>query len=90
MEEVIALKLDLSTRTLGSPLYGLPLWSALPDIVGDAVLKFAVSTTRTSSEAARVLGLTQDRMAELIKKFGIKKYFGEGFKYSKIIKPTPP
>jgi len=76
LEELIAAKLELSSKTEGSPLYGLPIWHSLNDIVKDAVLKFAISTTRTSSEAARVLGLDQSQLLPLIKKFRIYDYFG--------------
>jgi transcriptional regulator of acetoin/glycerol metabolism len=76
LEEVIALKLDLSSRTLKSPLYGLPLWYNLHQIVEDAIIKFAVSTTRTSSEAARVLGLSQRTLFKIMDKFFVYDYFG--------------
>ncbi len=76
LEEIIALKLELSSKTQGSPLYGLPIWHGLNDIVKDAVLKFAISTTQTSSEAARFLGLDQAQLVPLIKKFRIYDYFG--------------
>jgi hypothetical protein len=76
LEDIIALKLELSSKTAGSPLYGLPIWHGLNDIVKDAVLKFAISTTQTSSEAARFLGLDQGQLVPLIKKFRIYDYFG--------------
>ena len=76
LEEVIAIKLELSSKTLGSPLFGLPLWQSLTNIVQDAVLKFAISTTQTSSEAARFLGIDQKNLSPLIKKFKIYDYFG--------------
>jgi len=47
----------------------------LDEIVRDAVLKFAVSTTRTTSEAAAFLGMNQDNLWKLIKKYGIWNYF---------------
>lgn len=76
LEDIIALKLELSSKTNGSPLYGLPIWHSLTDVVKDAVLKFAISTTQTSSEAARFLGLDQAQLMPLMKKFKIYDYFG--------------
>lgn len=76
LEEVIALKLELSLKTLNSPLYGFSIWKLLPVIVQDAVLKFAISTTQTSSEAASLLGLTQFELRKKVKKFFIRDYFG--------------
>jgi hypothetical protein len=80
LEEIIAIKLELSSKTLGSPLYGVPLWTSLNNIVQDAVLKFAVSTTYTSSEAARFLGIDQKNLYPLVKKFKILDYFGKKYK----------
>jgi hypothetical protein len=80
LEEVIAIKLELSSRTNISPLYGLPLWYSLTNIVQDAVLKFAISTTKTSSEAARFLGIDQASLYPLIKKFAILNYFGTKYR----------
>ena len=77
LEEVIALKLELSSKTIGGYLYGLPLWDALPLIIKDAVLKYGVSATRTQTEAARFLGLNKDRLFKLLKKFEIHSFFEE-------------
>ena len=49
------------------------------NIVQDAVLKFAISTTQTSSEAARILGVDQRNLYPLVKKFNIYEYFGKKF-----------
>ena len=75
LEELIAIKLELTCKTLNSPLFGYPIWHMLDEIVRDAVLKFAVSTTRTTSEAAAFLGMNQDNLWKLIKKYGIWNYF---------------
>lgn len=77
LEEVIALKLELSSKTVGGYLYGLPLWDTLPLIIKDAVLKYGVSATRTQAEAARFLGLNKDRLYKLVKKFDIHSFFEE-------------
>lgn len=86
LEEIIAIKLELSAKTLGSPLYGVPLWNSLTNIVQDAVLKFAISTTYTSSEAARLLGIEQKHLYPLVKKFRIIDYFGKKFRQNWIKK----
>jgi len=77
LEEVIALKLELSSKVVGNCLYGFPLWESLSLITKDAVLKYGVSATRTQTEAARFLGLNKDRLSKLIKKFDIDNYFFE-------------
>lgn len=75
LEEVIAIKLELSSRTLKSPLYGLPIWKHLPEIVEDAVLMYAISINRTPFEAAAYLGMTPYKFHRLCKKYRLYKYF---------------
>lgn len=75
LEEVIALKLELSSRSFSKRMYGIPLWSNLINVVQDAVLKYALSATRTQAEAMRMLGLKESNMHELRKKFNPDNYF---------------
>ena len=75
LEEVIALKLELSTKPVSNRLYGIPIWSSIQNIVQDAVFKYAFSATRTQAEAMRFLGLKEQSFHILRKKFGIDDYF---------------
>lgn len=75
LEDIIALKLDLSCRTQNSPVYGIPIWKNLDKVVKDAVLKFAVSTTQTPSEAARILGLRLMQLRKVMKEYNLWQYF---------------
>ena len=74
-EEVIALKLELSSRNFSKRMYGIPLWSNLINIVQDAVFKYALSATRTQAEAMRMLGLKESNMHDLKKKYNPEDYF---------------
>ena len=75
LEEVVALKLELSTKPVSNRLYGIPIWSSIQNIVQDAVFKYAFSATRTQAEAMRFLGLKEQSFHVLRKKFGIDDYF---------------
>ena len=75
LEEVIGLKLELSTKPVNGRLYGFPLWNNLTDIVRDAILKYAYSATRTQVEAMRFLGLKQERFQKLKNKYNPVSYF---------------
>ena len=77
LEEVIGLKLELSSQPVGNRLYGFPIWYAIPYIVKDAVLKYAYSATKTKGEAMRFLGLRPKDFGDLSKKFKIENYFEE-------------
>ena len=69
LEEVIGLKLEISTKPVNNRLYGFPLWNNLTDIVRDAILKYAYSATRTQVEAMRFLGLRPDKFQKLKKRY---------------------
>ena len=75
LEEVVALKLELSSRSFSKRMYGIPLWSNLINAVQDAVLKYALSATRTQAEAMRMLGQKESDYHVLKKKFKPEDYF---------------
>ena len=76
LEEVIGLKLELASKSsFNGKLYGVPIWNSIPSIVKDAVLKYALSATRSKREAARFLGLNEFAMKRLINKYRIDSYF---------------
>tara|TARA_R110000824_G_scaffold85755_1_gene212814 strand:- start:163 stop:534 length:372 start_codon:yes stop_codon:yes gene_type:complete len=78
LEEVIGLKLELASKFgLRGKMYGLPIWYSLRTIVKDAVLKYAVSATRSKREAARFLGLHEQSLNTLLRKHKVDKYFEE-------------
>ena len=75
LEEVIALKLELAAKASGGYIYGMPIWRSLKYIVESAVLKFALSTTRTRLEAARFLGLNKREYNKINRIYNIESYF---------------
>jgi len=77
LEELIALKLEISTKSISNRMYGFPIWHSLHNIVQDAVFKYAYSATRTKAEAMRFLGLQENWFHKLQKKYGIDDYFVE-------------
>ena len=76
LEEVIGLKLELASKSaFKGKLYGLPLWYSVPSSVKAAILKYAMSATRSKREAARFLGLNELVLKNLIRKHKIDDYF---------------
>ena len=75
LEEVIALKLELAAQASGSPLYGVPIWKNLTFIVRDAVIKYALSATRSKREAARFLGIAEDSFIDNQRYYHTESYF---------------
>jgi len=75
LEEVIGLKLELSTKPVNSRLYGIPIWFNLTEIVRDAIFKYAYSATRTQVETMHFLGLKHNEFHIQKKKYDPVSYF---------------
>ena len=75
LEELIGLKLELAAKAAGGVLYGIPIWSAMPNITKDAILKYAYSATQSKMEAARFLGINKVRFNKLLKQYKTENYF---------------
>ena len=77
LEDLIAIKLELSTRFLYGKFYGLPIWRLTRHAVTDALLKTALSIARTKKEAARFLGVDYMEFNRYIKKYNTISFFEE-------------
>ena len=80
LEDVIALKLELATRPFGGKCFGIPIWHSVRAITQDAMLKMALSSTRSKREAARFLGLIPQDFRKLMKKYKVESFFEEDVK----------
>ncbi|QDP51421.1 MAG: hypothetical protein GOVbin630_119 [Prokaryotic dsDNA virus sp.] len=78
LEDLIAIKLELSTRYTCGKYYGMPLWKITRHTVVDALLKTGLSIATTKKEAARFLGLDYMDFNRYIKKYKIEEYFENG------------
>ena len=77
LEDLIALKLELSCAYLKNRLYGFDIWHNMSSIVRESVLKFAVSITYSKKDAARFLGLNYMEFKYQYDKFNIDSFFKE-------------
>ena len=77
LEDIIALKLELSSKMLKNRMYGFDIWRNSKYIVQEAMLKFAISATKSKKDAARFLGLDYTNFSKLVKKFGVEEYFDQ-------------
>jgi len=77
LEDLIALKLEISSRPVSGKLFGMPIWKSIPFIVRDAVLKTAISVCRTKVDAANLIGMDVDKMDNLLKKYNTIDFFEE-------------
>jgi hypothetical protein len=75
LEELIALKLELTYKNIGTPFYGIPLFRVLHTIVQDAVFKFACSVTPSKYKARIFLGMDNKQFYSMIKRYNTEEYF---------------
>jgi DNA-binding protein Fis len=73
LEDLIAVKLELSTNLLNHRLYGLDIWNNMNSITKEAVLKFSLSVTKNKTDAARFLGITQQNFRRALKNYNINQ-----------------
>ena len=79
LEDLIAIKLELSCALVKNKLYGIDFWSNACYIIREALLKFAISASRSKKDAARFLGLDLREFNTQYKKYNIESYFKEDF-----------
>ena len=72
LEELIALKLDSAAAGLNGKLFNFPIWKFTTDIAKEAVVKYALSSTKTKKEAALILGVTKSEINRLIKLYSME------------------
>ena len=69
LEELIAVKLEVSSRSLNGKLYNFPLWYSMPNICKDACILFVRTCCKTKSDMASVLGLPYEHFITIYKKY---------------------
>jgi DNA-binding protein Fis len=73
LEDLIALKLELSAAALNGKLHGFPIWNMTSYIVRESMLKFALSTSSSHKQAALILGITVNELRRQIKVYNINE-----------------
>lgn len=77
IENLIAVKLELSANYINNRLYGFDLWRQSSNITKEAILKFALSTTKSKKDAARFLGLTYGEFKRVVATYNVKNFFSD-------------
>lgn len=77
LEDLIAIKLELSANHINNRPYGFDIWRKSGYIIKEALLKFALSTTNSKKDAARFLGLTYSEFKKAIKQYKVTKFFND-------------
>lgn len=75
LEEIIALKLELAFKSIGFNLYGFPIWKSINYITKDALLKYAIASSKTKKDAMNLLGMNSIKFFRLLKKYNINEYY---------------
>jgi hypothetical protein len=71
LEQLIAIKIELSASELNNKLYGIPIWKTMPYITREALLKVTHSICSSYAEGCRFLGLDQETYKKHLLSYGI-------------------
>ncbi len=77
LEELIALKLEVSFQSGGAPVYNLPIWNNTPRIAREAVLRYALLAGGSKKNAALLLGMNNRQLSNYLSKYDILTYYKE-------------
>lgn len=72
LEELIGLKIEATAKLVKGKLYGLKIYTTLPVIVKESLIKYTYKKFSTKSHAANFLGITQKKYNSLIRRRGIE------------------
>jgi len=69
LEELIAVKLEMSSRITKGKLYNFPIWYTLPNICKDACMKFASRVCNSKSDMASLLGIPYNVFVQIYREY---------------------
>ncbi len=75
LEEVIGLKLESASRLTDGKLYGFNLWSNTVALVKEALFNAVITMANTNKEATRILGINEETLKTLKKKYKIHEEY---------------
>tara|TARA_Y100001973_G_C5181500_1_gene325204 strand:- start:1139 stop:1492 length:354 start_codon:yes stop_codon:yes gene_type:complete len=67
LQEIIALKLDISARNFKGKFYGANLYYTLPAIAREAAVQYAMSVCKTKVAASLLLGVPRTTLKKLLR-----------------------
>ena len=75
LEELITLKLLVSTSLLKGKLFNFPFLKYSTEICKEAVLRFALSQANSKREALIILGIKKSELIHYLKSYNLEKEF---------------
>ena len=75
LEELIGLKLECASRLSNGKLYGFNLWSNIVNITKEALYNAVISVANTNKEACRILGISEQTLKSLKRKYKIEEEY---------------
>lgn len=75
LEELIALKLELTTKQCHGKYFGFNIWNSLKEIVNESIVLYALSKCQSLNDARDFLGLKEEAWSRMLKKYSPGKYF---------------
>lgn len=82
LEDIIALKLEMTAKYVNGHFFGFPTLSALTKIVREGVLKYVFTASPTHASAAAFLGVCETEYHKLLRECKIKEQLKEQDEHS--------
>jgi len=73
LEDLISLKLEIAAKNVNGKFFGFPLMKVSKQLIKEAFIKFALSSTTSHKNAAFMLGISLAELKRYIRKYEINK-----------------
>jgi hypothetical protein len=73
LEELVAIKIELSAKMISGKLYNFPIWYSMPYIVREGLLNFVHRNCKSKADMSNTLGLPYENFIQIYNKFLNKK-----------------
>ena len=71
LEDLIALKLEIAAKAVNGKFFGFPIMKVSKQLIKEAMIKFALSSTSSHKKAAFALGISLAELKRYIRKYEI-------------------
>jgi len=75
LEELITLKLQVSTEQVSGKLFNFPILKYANDICKESVIKYAISVAKNKREASLILGMKKADFVNYLKHYNLEEEF---------------
>ena len=69
LEELVAIKMEMSAKMISGKLYNFPIWYSMPYIVREGLLNFVHRNCKSKMDMSSTLGIPYDKFIQIYNKY---------------------